>query len=106
MGAVNPTKCRIVPEARSFAMKVSAEWLLDFEMILLTEGDERFPGSVAWKRPSYVLGVELKFKEYTLVQVIDAKGQRIEPAWSKFEEYENSTAAGSTPGEIYYYDSS
>jgi len=78
---------------------------LDFEMELLKEGDERFPGSVAWRRPSSVLGQEIKSAEYVLLQVIDGKGQRIEPAWSKFVEYQNSSEAGKTPGQIFYRSS-
>merc|ERR1712137_966594 len=87
--ATNPKFCQIYPEAKNLDFMLTAELLLDFEMELLEKGDERFPGSVAWRRVSKVLGQEAKSAEYALVQVIDGSGQRIEPAWSKFVEFQN-----------------
>jgi len=97
--AKNPTRCQIYPEARNLGVTLSAntEWLLDFEMELLEAGHQDFPGSIAWRRPSKIGGVEVN--EYILVQVIDEHGDRIEPAWSKFVDYQN---AGHSPGAIFY----
>lgn len=100
----NPTKCQIYPESRSVGITLTAEWILDFEAHFLEGGDEAFPGSVVWNRPSYILNHEAKAAEYVLVQVMDAEGQKIEPAWSKFVEYQKSTEAGESPGKLWYHE--
>jgi len=101
----NPTHCQIYPEARNAGVLLTAEWLLNFEMHLLEDGDPEYPNSVVWRRPSAVFGIEIKKKEYLLVQVMDGTGTRIEPAWSKFVEYENSEKmSGTSPGRIWYYE--
>lgn len=97
-----PTKCQIYPEARRFGVNLAAEWLLDFEMELVA-GDPNYPGSVVWNRRSWVAGREATSAEYALVQVIDVHGKRIEPAWSKFVEYQ-STQVTDTPGMIHYHE--
>lgn len=104
--AVNPTRCQIYPEGRNLGFTLTADWLLDFDMELLKDGDKEFPGSVVWKRISSVLGREATSAEYALVQVIDGQGQPIEPAWTKFVEYQNSAEAGSSPGKIFYHEAS
>ncbi|CAK0853111.1 unnamed protein product [Prorocentrum cordatum] len=100
--AEKPTKCQIYPEAGNLGFTLDAEWLLDFEAHLKPEGSEEYPGSVIWLRPSFVLGKEVN--EYTLVQVMNGAGERIEPAWSKFVEYQNSDAAGAKPGVVFYHE--
>lgn len=102
--AVNPTRCQIYPEGRNLGLTLTAEWLLDFEMELMKNGDEQFPGSVVWKRVSSVFGTEVKSKEYALVQVIDGNQQFVEPAWTKFIEYQNSSEAGNSPGKVFYHE--
>jgi hypothetical protein len=97
-----PTKCQIYPEARNLGFTLEAEWLLDFEALLKPEGSEDYPGSIIWLRPSFVFGE--KANEYALVQVINGAGERIEPAWSKFVEYQNSDASGSKPGAVFYHE--
>lgn len=97
----NPSHCQIYPELRNLGT-TPPSWLLDFDMSLMKDGDERFPGSVCWRRPSSILGQEFKSAEYILVQIIDGAGQRIEPAWSKFVDYQKSAATGKSPGQIFY----
>merc|ERR1712176_320826 len=92
--ATDPKHCQIFPEAKSLGITLTADWILNFDMSLLEEGHKEFPGSVVWLRTSFVFGTEAKSKEYALVQVINGKGERIEPAWGKFEEYQNSEASG------------
>lgn len=98
-----PTKCQIYPEVRELGITLTAEWLLDFEAHLVAE-DKEFAGSVVWRRPSWMLGEEIKSAEYALVQVIDAEGQRIEPAWSKFVQYQGSEDAGGSPGTVWFHE--
>merc|ERR1712151_1181904 len=90
----NPTRVQIYPEARKLGITLSEEWILDFEGQLDKE-NTTWPGSVVWKRPSYVFGN--KTNEYALVQVMDETGKRIDPAWSEFVKYQASEAAGSEP---------
>lgn len=96
---VNPTKCQIWPEAKNLGITLQAEWFLDFEMEL-DRANKDYPGSVVWTRLSYLFGVS--GATYALVQVIDGAGKRIEPAWSKFVEYQKSKTAGGTPGLVHY----
>jgi len=98
--AQNPKKCQIYPEMRRVDLVWVSEWLLDFEMHLKEEGDEQYPGSVIWRRPNFTLGQNVY--EYALIQVIDENGNRIQPAWDKFVEYQSSAVAGNTPGKIFY----
>lgn len=102
----NPTKCQIYPEARNLGLTLTAEWLLDFEAVLDDAADSKaaYPGSVVWRRLSFIFGQRAVESEYFLVQVIDGDGKRIEPAWSKFVEYQNSTQAGGSPGEVFYHE--
>mmetsp|Transcript_89545 Transcript_89545/g.191882 ORF Transcript_89545/g.191882 Transcript_89545/m.191882 type:complete len:374 (-) Transcript_89545:42-1163(-) len=99
---LSPKKVQIYPEARVLDVTLTAEWLLDFEGDLAEGGDERWPGSVVWKRPSKVLGKEVS--AYDLVQVMNGNGERIEPAWSDFVKYQNSEEAGNRPGEVFYHE--
>lgn len=99
--AMNPTKVQIYPDLRNLNVNFSAEWLLDFEGVLDPENTV-YPGSVCWKRPSFALGRQID--EYTLVQVMDENGNRIEPAWGAFVAYQSSKEAGSSPGEVFYHE--
>jgi len=98
----NPKHCQIYPDARNLGVTLTWTWLLDFKLEIAAGGDEQFPGSVIGKRHSYAFGKLIN--EYALVQVINGAGERIEPAWSKFVEYQKSKAAGETPGEIFYHE--
>jgi hypothetical protein len=108
--ATNPTFATIYPivtELGNFGARLSTQtWLLNFDMSLLSSEESEalgFGSSVVWVRKSYAFGVEITSSRYYLVQVVDEKGQRIEPAWSKFFEYQTSDEAGSQPGEIFYH---
>merc|ERR1712154_740838 len=92
--AQNPTRAQIHPEARKSGLKLTWEWLLDFEMELVPNGSEKYsekyPGSVVWLRPSSLFGI-IK-GEYELVQIMNEDGKRL-PAWQKFAEYQGSDVA-------------
>tara|TARA_B110001452_G_C15191252_1_gene413639 strand:+ start:1066 stop:1311 length:246 start_codon:yes stop_codon:yes gene_type:complete len=66
------------------------EWLLDFEMSLVPEGHEDYPGSVIWRRKSTILSSAIDITpklgesnagNYYLVQVLSEDGSPIEPAF-------------------------
>eukprot|EP00429_Kryptoperidinium_foliaceum_P020007 CAMPEP_0176048166 /NCGR_PEP_ID=MMETSP0120_2-20121206/23924_1 /TAXON_ID=160619 /ORGANISM="Kryptoperidinium foliaceum, Strain CCMP 1326" /LENGTH=372 /DNA_ID=CAMNT_0017381581 /DNA_START=61 /DNA_END=1179 /DNA_ORIENTATION=- len=99
--AEQPKNCQIYPESRALDIVMSSEWLLDYEMVLEEGVDEMFPGSVVWQRVSSILGGEKKVS-YGIVQVVDEDGKRIQPAWDRFVEYQNSADAGASPGMIFY----
>lgn len=60
-------------------------WFSTFEMTLLAAGHPDFNGSVVWERASKM---PFKTSYYNAVQVVDGAGRRIEPAWTRFVEYE------------------
>mmetsp|Transcript_108924 Transcript_108924/g.347749 ORF Transcript_108924/g.347749 Transcript_108924/m.347749 type:complete len:381 (-) Transcript_108924:62-1204(-) len=98
--ASNPTKGQIYPEwAALSSIAMSIEHLMDFEMELIS--DEAYPGSVVWRRDTAFAGMNAKSVEYMVVQIIDESGQRIQPAFSKFLGYQESSER-SEPGVLYY----
>ena len=96
----NPTKCQIIPWAQNLGFELSATWLLDFDMHVVEH--DKYKNSVTWLRDSYMFGNRVKSVDYHLVQVVDAEGNRLEPAWSDFVAYQSSKAAGTTPGKILF----
>jgi hypothetical protein len=58
---------------------------------VLVQGDPNFPGSVVWKRLSYFFKNLVESATYALVQVIDGDGNKIEPAWSLFADYQKKS---------------
>merc|ERR1712087_41108 len=97
-----PTKVQIYPEAKNLSFTLTAEWILDFEGELVEEGDARWPGSVVWRRRSYIFGNSERGGNYDLVQVMSGSGDRIEPAWSEFVKYQSSEEAGGKAGQVFY----
>jgi hypothetical protein len=81
---------------------------MDFQATLADPGefDELYPGSVVWKRNSYILGREIESAYYDLVQVVDGGGNHIEPAWSLYvhEQTESPGWENSSPGMIFYHE--
>lgn len=86
----NPTKAQIYPEMKFMTEALTHQWMMDFEMHLMVDGDPDFPGSYVWLRSTWVATMHVESAAYKLVQVIDEKGDRIEPAFSKFVEYQES----------------
>lgn len=81
-------------------------WLGHFEMFKETpEVAEElgFPGSVMWRRSTLWLWGAFSTFPYHMTQVVDENGERIEPAWSKFVEYQQSDVAGDSPGILHYH---
>ena len=81
---------------------------MDFQATLADPGEFQgaYPGSVVWKRNSYILGREIESAYYDLVQVVDGGGNRIEPAWSLYlhEQTESPEWENSSPGMIFYHE--
>ena len=98
----NPTKCQIIPWARNVGIKLTATWIMDFDMRVVEH--EKYTNSVVWLRESYLFGMHGKGEDYDLIQVVDAEGNRIEPAWSDFVAYQKDDAQGKNPGKICFRD--
>jgi len=76
------------------------ELLADFEMTLMDHGHADYPGSVVWSRETYSFGIQIPAPaSYMLVQIVDAAGARIEPAWSAFVNDQRSLP---NRGTVYY----
>lgn len=60
-----------------------------FGMSLHQNGHADYNGSYVWQRTSTFLGAFTK--TYEAIQVMDEHGKKIEPAWSKFVDYEVNT---------------
>merc|ERR1711862_664060 len=76
-------------------------WLANFTMQYLPEGLPEYPGSKVWLRQTIAAGVNVGH-DYNLVQVVNGNRQKIEPAWSKFATFMNTSEAGWTPGWMWY----
>lgn len=108
--AENPTYAHIGPDVRALPWNSGAwlkkqRWLLRFAMELETpeaSAELGFPGSVMWRRRTYWFNLIGMFP-YHMVQIVDEYGNRIEPAWSKFVEYQESTVAGDKSGLLYHH---
>lgn len=107
--AENPTSCRIYALISGLGLEgvsIMPSWLMGFEMHLMQDGHTEYPGSVVWRRDSYWLPTtenkELVSARYYVVQVINEAGDKLEPAWSKFVEYQNDPKNGSDPGVLHY----
>jgi hypothetical protein len=104
---VNPTMAQIYVFADGLGVKIQGEFsrnIMNFQMYLLPEEDPRrkqYPGSFVWLRNTTFFGINAGH-DYLLVQVMDGLGSRIEPAWSSFAAYENSSTTGNYPGWIFY----
>lgn len=98
----NPTSGQIIPSGENLnGFDLNAPWLLNFAMKLIPMGNHsKYPKSWVWGRPSSILGFEGGY--YDLIQVLDEKGDKIEPAYSDWLKYCRSAETGSTPGELWY----
>jgi len=100
--AINPTQATIIPTGKNVGLTLDASWLLDFQMTLFPMGNHSvYKSSWVWGRPSSILGFQGGY--YDLVQVIDEKGDKLEPAFSDWVKYcEDGSQTGETPGTLWY----
>lgn len=104
----DPRGFEIIPESRNLGVKLSgtaAEFLLSFSMNKLTADEAAaagFPGSVCWDRVSALVGRDIESVRYLAVQVVDGDSNPIEPAYSQWVAYMNSSDAGNSPRKIHY----
>jgi len=74
-------------------------------MKLRTDPDSKYvkqyPGSVIWNRRSELFG-SITLLNYNAIQIIDGSGNRIEPAYSEWVKYQQSSEAGSSPNWNYF----
>jgi len=98
--ATDPTSAQIIPSGSNLGgLTLDASWLLDFQMKLLAN-HSRYPNSMVWGRPSRVLGFEGGY--YDLIQVMNEKGDKLQPAFDDWVGYCKSSATGDTPGQLWY----
>jgi len=107
-----PTFAQISPKLFGVDPNIP-EWLLDFEMSLVPDGHEDYPGSVIWRRKSTILSSAINITpklgesnagNYYLVQVLSEDGSPIEPAFGKFVEAMKDPKAGDEPGVVWYHE--
>ena len=108
--ATNPTFAQIDP----FSLRAGAgltgplgHFLMSFTMKYKPEGTPQFPGSKVWKRRSTVFGIKVPAERanYELVQVMDGRGKKIQPAFDAWLSYcNNPKETGSTPGKMFYHE--
>lgn len=112
-GTSDPHHMQIIPKSIAVAkLRLEATWIMDFDMKLLVDDNDRFKynradwnGSVVWGRPSSFIGFDIKSKFYLLVQVADGKGTPVQPAFDQWLAFCNSDPdAGSTPGYFHYFE--
>jgi len=99
----SPTEAQIIPSGENLnGFSLDAPWLLDFKMKLIPMGNHsKYPNSWVWGRPSAILGFEGGY--YDLIQVLDEKGEKVEPAYSDWQAYcQNAEETGETPGQLWY----
>lgn len=87
-----------------FANGVDApQSVVRFEQTLLTaEQNTQYPNSVVWRRNTYALGnLEIESARYDLVQVLDASGNKLEPA---FSDMVASCDTYGPPGNFFYHE--
>lgn len=93
----NPTYATIDPYAdwSGHLPGYNLFFLMKFDMTLLDADQHEYNGSFVWLRNSVT---PFGNSTYHLVQVMDEAGMRIEPAWTRFVEYEMKQGSG----VIYY----
>lgn len=98
----NPTFAHIAASnINGFPFTGSGDFFANFSMTFLPEGRPEYAGSKVWLRQTSFMGINAG-EDYLLVQVVDGNRQKIEPAWSKFQAYLNSTETGWSPGWMWY----
>jgi len=109
--ASNPTEAVVYGgggNALSIVWK-GVTYAIEFGMELQTKAqvlagpNKRYNTSVVWERPSRFLGTTLA--SYTVVQVMDENGNKIEPAFSEWVAYnQHPTDTGNTPDTIFWFE--
>jgi len=102
--ATNPTYARVVAGGGSVASVVwkAVTLAIEFGLELLETPHPRYNTSVVWDRPSRFAGVEIS--SYQAVQIMDEKGEKLEPAFSDWVAYNQLAETGSSPDTIYYFE--
>jgi len=108
--ATNPTEA-VVYGGGGNALSViwkGVTYAIEFGMELQTKDQvlagphARYNASVVWERPSRFAGNVIS--SYTVVQVMDEHGNKLEPAFSEWVQYNQHPDTGSTPDTIFYFE--
>lgn len=101
--AVNPVYARVSVLYQGLGFVSRDKWpelIMNSQMHLQVNGDVQYPGSVVWMRNTSIWGVNAMDAKF--VQVIDGKGKKIEPAWSKFAAFEKDPEKGNYAGWMFF----
>jgi len=93
-------------------ISIPNNFALDFRSVLITDPKEKgnYNSSVVYGRPSYVFGSQVAY--YRLIQVIDGKGIKLQPAYDDWLKFCNSKQSGGgafmnsligSPGRMWYH---
>jgi len=109
--ATNPTEA-VVYGGGGNALSViwkGVTYAVEFGMELQSQADvlagphAKYNSSVVWERPSRFLGQTLS--SYTVLQVMDEHGNKLEPAFSDWVAYnQHPTHTGDTPDTIFWFE--
>jgi len=104
--ATDPKSARVVAgggSALSVVWKV-VTLAIEFALELVETEHPRYKSSIVWDRPSrdIIFGYELS--TYQAVQVMDEHGNKLEPAFSDWVEYNKQNETGNTPDTIFYFE--
>lgn len=82
-------------------------WIAEMNMTLLTPDEVAattdYPGSKIWRRRTSAQNGSVDLFPYDLTQIVDEDGNRIQPAWDAFVQYQQSEVAGTSPGILHYH---
>jgi hypothetical protein len=98
---VDPTAVHIHISFEGVDAEVQSRWperMLNVDMQLMPHGHPEYPGSLVWSRNTSFWMDD----DYNLIQVMNGKGEKIEPAWSSFVSYEKNPNNRDYPGWMFY----
>jgi len=97
---VDPTAAHVRVSFEGLDGEVQGKWperIMNFDMQLMPKGNPEYPGSLVWSRNSSIW-----MDDYKFVQVMNGRGEKIEPAWSSFVLYEKDPKNRDYPGWMFY----
>lgn len=97
---VDPTAAHVRVSFDGLDGDVQGKWserIMNFDMQLMPHGHPEYPGSLVWSR-----NTSMWMDDYKFVQVMNGRGEKIEPAWSKFVAYEKDPKNRDYPGWMFY----
>jgi hypothetical protein len=100
--ATYPTYANITPVVLETTIP---NWVVSFDMRLLPDGLEAYPGSIVWQRVSTILNVPCCNGNYNLLQIMDGNGDTINPAYDEWKEFMDTSEDVGEKGVMWYQSS-